>query len=143
MKFIHVNTPIIGFEEKKYVMNCIKKNEITNGRYIKKFEDKFAKFHKKKYGITVSNGTAALEIAIKSLNLKKNSEVIIPTFSIISSLLCVLKNELTPVFVDCSLDTWNCKAEDIIFVSPCSIQLIFNSGFEKTFKLEPFPNNFL
>ena len=114
MKFIPVNRPIIGSEEKKNILQCVNNNEITSGRYIKKFEDQFAKFHKKKYGITVSNGTAALEIAIKSLGLKKDSEVIIPTFSIISSALCVVKNNLKPVYVDCSLDTWNCRAEDII-----------------------------
>ena len=114
MKFIPVNRPIIGPEEKKNILECFKNNEITNGRYIKKFENQFAKFHKKKFGITVSNGTAALEIAIKSLSLRKNSEVIIPTFSIISSALCVIKNDLKPVFVDCSIDTWNCRAEDII-----------------------------
>ena len=45
-------------------------------KFIKKFEKSFSSFHSKKYGISVSNGTAALEVAIKSLELKKGSEVI-------------------------------------------------------------------
>ena len=77
------NCPDLWDKLKKFVAT----GDFTLGKPLKEFEDKFAKFHKKKYGITVSNGTAALEIAIKSLNLKKNSEVIIPTFSIISSLI--------------------------------------------------------
>ena len=63
----------------------------------------------KKFGVAVSNGTAALEIAIKSLNLKKGSEVIIPAFSIISTANAVIKNKLKPILVDCDLETWNMK----------------------------------
>ena len=51
----------------------------------------------KKYGITVSNGTAALEVAIKSLNLKPKSHIIIPNFSIISTALAVIKNGHIPI----------------------------------------------
>lgn len=114
MKFIPVNRPLIENFEKQNVFNCLKKNEITNGSYIKKFEKKFSKIHSQKYAISVSNGTAALEIAVKSLGLKKNSEVIIPSFSIISTALCVIKNDLKPVLVDCNISTWNCDAYKII-----------------------------
>ena len=61
----------------------------------------------------VSNGTAALEIAVKALNLKKNDEVIVPNFTIISNVLSILKQGLKPVFIDCDLQTWNMKIEDI------------------------------
>lgn len=114
MKFIPVNRPVIEKKEINYSIQCLYNNQVTNGEFIKKFEKSFSKLHKKKYAITVSNGTAALEIAIKSLNLKKNSEVIIPSFSIISTALCVIKNNLKPVFVDCDLKTWNSTPEQII-----------------------------
>ena len=81
LKFIPVNTPVIGSYEKKYVLDVFKKNQLTSGDYLKKFEEKFSSLHNKKFGVSVSSGTAALEIAIKSLSLKENSEVIIPSFS--------------------------------------------------------------
>jgi perosamine synthetase len=113
-KFIPVNTPLLNSPEKKNVLECLKTNQLTSGKFIKKFENSFAKFHTKKYGISVSNGTAALEVAIKSLDLKKGSEIIIPNFSIISTAISVIKNDLIPIYVDCELDTWNASPEKII-----------------------------
>ena len=112
--FIPVNTPLLNSPEKRNILECLKTNQLTSGKFIKKFENSFAKFHSKKYGISVSNGTAALEVAIKSLGLKKGSEVIIPNFSIISTAISVIKNNLTPIYVDCELDTWNTSPEKII-----------------------------
>ena len=112
-KIIPVNRPVIGLYEKKFLLDAFNKNQLTSGSYLSKFEKKFATIHNKKYGISVSNGTAALEVALKSLNLKKNSEVIIPSFSIISTALCVVKNNLKPVFVDCDLKTWNVTFAEI------------------------------
>ena len=112
---IPVNEPIIFSESKKNLLNCIKTNWISsNGKYIFEFEKKFAKYNSRRYGCSVSNGTAALEIAIKSLNLKEKSEVIIPAFSIISTANCIIKNNLKPILVDCDLNTWNSSSEQII-----------------------------
>ena len=98
---ISVNTPLIFKESKNLVKECLKSNWISSsGKFVKEFERKFAKFNNRKYAVSVSNGTAALEVAIKSLNLKKNSEVIIPAFSIISTALCVIKEGLKPILVD-------------------------------------------
>ena len=107
-RFIPVNKPKIFSYDKTFVNQALKTNWISSeGPFVKKFEINFSKYNKKKYGVAVSNGTAALEIAIKSLNLKKNSEVIIPSFSIISTVNAVIKNNLKPILVDCDLDTWN------------------------------------
>tara|TARA_B100001123_G_C15333982_1_gene1032141 strand:+ start:3839 stop:4972 length:1134 start_codon:yes stop_codon:yes gene_type:complete len=112
---IPVNTPKIFSNEKKFVNECLNTNWVSSeGRFVRLFENNFAKFNNRKFGVAVANGTAALEIAIKSLNLKKNSEVIIPAFSIISTALCVVKANLKPVLVDCELETWNSSADKII-----------------------------
>lgn len=113
-KFIPVNTPLLNIQEKNNLLYCLKNNQLTNGKFISKFEKSFAKLHSKRFGISVSNGTAALEIAIKSLNFKKGSEIIIPNFSIISTAICVLKNDLVPIYVDCDKNTWNTPYENII-----------------------------
>ena len=49
----------------------------TNGQLGKKFEKDFSKFVGNKYSIALCNGTAALEVAIKSLKLTKKSEIIV------------------------------------------------------------------
>jgi len=112
--YIPVNKPKIFSNEKKYVNIALKTNWISSeGPFVKKFERNFSKFNKKKYGIAVSNGTAALEIAIKSLGLKKNSEVLVPAFTIISTVNAVIKNNLKPILIDSNLDTWNMNLDDL------------------------------
>ena len=114
-KFIPVNIPKIFKNEKKFVNQALRTNWISSeGPFVKKFEKNFSIYNKKKFGVAVSNGTAALEIAIKSLNLKKGSEIIIPAFSIISTANAVIKNKLKPVLVDCDLDTWNMRVDETL-----------------------------
>ena len=68
-----LNTPKIFSNEKKFVNECLNTNWVSSeGRFVRLFENNFAKFNNRKFGVAVANGTAALEIAIKSLNLKKN-----------------------------------------------------------------------
>jgi len=101
--------------KKKNVIQCLKTNWISSeGKFVREFEKKFSKYNSRKYGVAVSSGTAALEVAIKSLNLKKNSEVLIPAFSIISTALCVIKCGLKPVLIDCNLSTWNTDADQVV-----------------------------
>ena len=115
IKFIPVNTPVIFKEDKKNVNICLKTNWLSSeGNFVKEFEKKFSKYNNRKYGIAVSSGTAALEISLKSLNIKKGSEVIIPAFSIISTALCVVKLGLKPILVDSDLKNWNMIPNDII-----------------------------
>ena len=114
-KFIPVNIPKIFKNEKRFVNQALRTNWISSeGPFVKKFEKNFSIYNKKKFGVAVSNGTAALEIAIKSLNLKKGSEVIIPAFSIISTANAVIKNKLKPILVDCDLETWNMRSDETL-----------------------------
>jgi len=114
-KFIPVNTPKIFSQEKRLVNKALSTGWISSeGPAVKQFEKKFSKFNKRKFGVTVSSGTAALEIIIKSLNLKKGDEVIIPAFTIISSVMCIIKNGLKPVLVDSDLENWNMSVNQTI-----------------------------
>ena len=71
--------PLLGKDEKKFVHDCLKSNWISSkGKYISKFEKKFSKFLNIIYSLSVSNGTAALHLALLALNLKKD-EIIVPT----------------------------------------------------------------
>ena len=112
--FIPVSKPEVSKNDIKAVNKVLKKSWISSdGPEVKIFEKEFSKKVKRKFSIAVSNGTAALEIAIKALGIKKNDEVIIPNFTIISNALAVIKQNAKPVLVDCDLENWNIKIEDI------------------------------
>jgi dTDP-4-amino-4,6-dideoxygalactose transaminase len=70
------------------------------GNECKNFEKDFSKYHKIKYSIAVSNGSVALEIALKSLNLTSKDKIIVTPRSFIISASCVLNLGLKPVFAD-------------------------------------------
>ena len=113
--FIPVNVPKIFSQEKKNVKYCLNTGWISSeGMFVKEFEKSFSKYNNRIYGVAVSSGTAALEIAMKSLNLNKGDEVIIPAFSIISTALCVVKLGLKPILVDTDLSTWNMDTSQVI-----------------------------
>ena len=112
--FIPVSKPYVSNEDVKSINKVLKKSWISSdGPEVEIFENKFSKKINRRYSIAVSNGTAALEIAIKALGIKKGDEVIIPNFTIISNAIAVIKQNAKPVLVDCDLDTWNMKIEDI------------------------------
>ena len=113
-KFIPVNTPLINNNDALSVSKSIKTGWISSeGPSVKEFESKIAKFLNRKFGCAVSSGTAALEIAIRSLGLNKNDEVIMPSFTIISNAMAIVKSSAKPILVDVDLNTWNIKIEDI------------------------------
>ena len=113
--FIPVNKPKVFTQDKINVNKCLNTAWLSSeGSYVKMFEKQFSKYNNRNYGIAVSSGTAALEIALKSLNLKKGDEVIIPAFSIISTALCIVKLGLKPILVDVDLENWNVVPEQVI-----------------------------
>lgn len=76
------------------------------GTQTKKFEKEFAKYHGAAYGITVANGTQAIEIALKALEIGKGDEVIVPDFTFYSTVSAVLAVKAVPVLVDVREDTF-------------------------------------
>ena len=113
-KFIPVSLPFLTKTDIESVNKVLKKGWISSdGPEVKIFEKTFSKKFSRKFSIAVSNGTAALEIALKALNIKKNDDVIIPNFTIISNAIAVIKQNANPILIDCDLETWNMKIEDI------------------------------
>ena len=76
------------------------KTNYWTGSECKKFESEFSKFFGNKYSISLSNGSVALEIALRALNLKKGDEIIVTPRSFIISASCVLNLGFKPVFAD-------------------------------------------
>ena len=104
---IPVNEPLIGEKEVVYVLDCLHTGWISSaGKYLEAFEQAWASYCGMKYGIAVSNGTTALQVAVACLGLQPGDEVILPTFTIISCAQAVTYNGGTPVLVDCEPRTW-------------------------------------
>ena len=114
MDFIPVNEPLLNGNEKKYLCECIDTGWISSeGPFVKEFEQKMSASVDRKYGIAVSNGTAALEVAVQALGIGKGDEVIMPAFTIISCAMAVTKVGAVPVLVDSDSYTWNMNVDEI------------------------------
>lgn len=90
-----------------------------NGDKVIEFESKFAKFHQVPYGLGVTNGTHAILLALKALGLKQGDEVIVPSFTFISTILPIMELGGIPVPVDVDPNTY--------CISPKEIEKAINS----------------
>ena len=111
---IPVNTPVVGEREREYVLDCLRTGWISSaGTYLDRFEEGFAAYCGRRYGVAVANGTVALELAMECIGLAPGDEVILPTFTIVSCAQAVIYAGAVPVLVDADPVTWCMKAEDV------------------------------
>lgn len=113
-QFVPVNEPLLNGNEKKYLMECIDSGWISSeGPFVEKFENEFAKRVNRSHAIAVTNGTAAIDLAIEALRLEPGDEIILPTFTIISCITHIVRTGLKPVLVDSVPDTWNMNISEV------------------------------
>ena len=88
------------------VQKVLKSGKVNywTGKECNNFEKEFSKYIGNKYSVAVSNGSVALEIALKTLNLKVNDQIIVSPRSFVISASCVLNLGLKPVFADVNLN---------------------------------------
>jgi len=111
---IPVNEPWFGAREAEYVRECVETGWVSSaGKFIDQFEREWAAYCGKAHGVAVSNGTVALEVAVRCLGLAPGDEVILPSFTIISCALAVIYNGGVPVLVDCDPQTWCLDAAQV------------------------------
>lgn len=104
---IPTNEPLLAGRERDYVLDCVDTGWISSaGSYIERFEKDWAAYCGMAQGIAVSNGTTALQVAVDALKLGPGDEVILPSFTIISCALAVVRAGATPVLVDCDPETY-------------------------------------
>ncbi|GGI29156.1 DegT/DnrJ/EryC1/StrS family aminotransferase [Bradyrhizobium guangdongense] len=112
--FVPVNTPLLDGNEAEYLAECIRTGWISSeGPFIKRFEESMASAAGRRHGISVTNGSVALDLAVHALGLEPGDEVIIPTFTIISCAAAIVRAGLVPVAVDCDPATWNMTIEGV------------------------------
>ena len=110
---INIAKPLMGAEEKTAVCDVIDSGALAMGQVVKEFEQKFSQYIGCKYGIATSNGTTALEVAIKSLGLNKGDKILTTSFSFIASTNSIIHSGAVPVFADIDENTFNISPEAI------------------------------
>jgi len=114
---INYGKQYIDKKDIRKVVSALKSEKITQGDFVKKFEENLKKKFKSRHCVAVNNGTAALYLSLKSLNLKKNSKVVCSPNTFFSSIYTVMMNDLRPDFCDIELKKYNIdlnKLEDKI-----------------------------
>ncbi|WP_334163946.1 DegT/DnrJ/EryC1/StrS family aminotransferase [Phenylobacterium sp.] len=111
---IPVCEPDISDGEIANVLECVKSGWISSqGPFIGKLEATFASFHGVKHAVALANGTAAVEVALHAAGVGRGDEVILPSFTIISVALAVVRLGAIPRFVDVDAVTWNLDPDQV------------------------------
>lgn len=112
---IPVNEPRLDGREKELLAECIDTGWISSdGPFVEKFEHDFANYlGLANDGVAVCNGTAAIEAALYGLGVKEGDEVIIPSFTIISCAVAVIRLGAIPVLVDIDRTNWCMDVEQV------------------------------
>ena len=105
--------PYVTEEDARAVYKAVLEKRLSQGLYVEQFEKEFSKYIGAKEGIAVSNGTAALHLALAALEIGPGDEVIVPSFSFISTANVVLYQRAKPVFADIDPLTLNIDPESV------------------------------
>lgn len=111
--FIPIAKPVIGEEESKAVEGILYSGMLTQGEAVKKFEDAFSAYLGVKNSVACSNGTVALDLALKASGIGPGDEVISPAFTFIATANAILYQGAKPVFVDVDPRTFNIDPQDL------------------------------
>lgn len=104
---IPVNEPLLTGREKALLQECVDSGWVSSdGPFVAEFERRFSSYLGAGHGVAVCNGTAALEVALWAAGIGAGDEVILPSFTIVSCLVAVLRVGAVPVLVDVDPDTW-------------------------------------
>jgi dTDP-4-amino-4,6-dideoxygalactose transaminase len=107
--------PIYDETEERALLDTLHSGEwwSVDGTQGQAFEQEFAAYHAAKHGTVCTNGTAALEVALRAADIGCGDEVIVPPYTFVATASAVLTVSATPVFVDIETDTLNIDAAQI------------------------------
>ncbi len=104
---IVVAQPQMSGNEYQYLMDAFLSTWISSkGEYVTRFEDSFSKFCGVRYGVATSNGTTALHLALVTLGIGPDDEVIVPDLTFAATINAVIYTGATPVIVDIEETSW-------------------------------------
>ncbi len=104
--------PYIGNEEYEAIKSCFDINWITEGPKSKEFSEKLLKLMDANYGVFAQNGTIALYLGLRAIDVGPGDEVIVPNFTFIASANAVEMCGAKPVFVDINIEDLQINVND-------------------------------
>jgi len=107
--FIPVARPLVGDEEKRAVLEVLESGQLAQGGRTERFEKAFAAYIGTAHAVAVSNGTAALIVALQAAGVGPGDEVITTPFSFIATATSIIACGATPVFAD--VDPFDCNLD--------------------------------
>lgn len=103
--------------EKKYVLEALDSQRLSQGKFVAAFERKFAQLHGHRYGVMCSSGTSALHLALEALRetggWSAETEILVPAITFIATSNAVLHAGMRPVFVDVDPVSYNMNPDEI------------------------------
>lgn len=98
---VFLHEPVFWGDEKKNLINCINTTFVSSvGKYVNIFEKKLKNYTKSKYVLVTNSGTSALHICCIVSGIKKNDEVLLPTFNFVASSNVLMYLGAIPHYVD-------------------------------------------
>jgi UDP-4-amino-4,6-dideoxy-N-acetyl-beta-L-altrosamine transaminase len=113
MKFIGYGQQWIDDEDRKAVQDVLNGSFLTQGPNVKAFEDAVCRYTGAKYAVAVSNGTAALHLAVLVLEIEAGGEGITSANTFMASSNALLYSRLIPVFGDINLSNYCSEADQL------------------------------
>ena len=110
---LNVFKPDMGEEEIQAVAEVIRSGWIGLGPKTAEFEKQFACFLGVPHAVALNSCTAALNLALKLLEIKNGDEVIVPTMTFVSTAHAVAYNLAYPIFADVEKRTRNINLADV------------------------------
>lgn len=105
--------PVVPESAYETIIGMLKAGEITSSPKVAEFEEKFAKYIGRKYGLCFCNGTSSIQSALFALGVGAGDEVIVPSFTFWATAGPVLACNAVPVFADVDLSLQTLSAENI------------------------------
>ena len=97
--------PIFDQVERRQLLEVLDSGKWWFGEKVKRFEAEFASFQGAQHAVSCTNGTAAIEMALRGLGVLPEDEVIVPPYSFIATASAVVTVGAVPVFADIDPDT--------------------------------------
>jgi dTDP-4-amino-4,6-dideoxygalactose transaminase len=110
---IPVQRPYLGKEELEAVQKVFDTRWLGLGATTKEFEDKLREYTGVKHVIAVNTGTSALHLALESIDLNPDDEIIVPSLTFVASIQAIISSGARPVFCDVCPDTLNMNVQDV------------------------------
>ncbi len=132
-EFIPLHEPKFIGNEKNYLIECIDSTFVSSvGKYVDRFEKEFASYVGAKYAIATVNGTAALHVALKLVNVEKDDEVITQPLTFIATCNAISYCGAKPIFLDVDLDTLGLSPNSLKNFLEQNCEVVDNQCLNKT-----------